>query len=146
MKFTWYIVALLAGAVLPIQAGLNAKLGKYITSPVHASMFSFVTGAIGVALYIMVTRQTMSWAGVRAAPSYVWVAGLLGAFFVTAMVLTFPRIGPAITFGLVVAGQMIMSVIMGHFNIMVELRQSINLYKIIGVALIISGVIIIRKF
>ncbi len=146
MKFTWYIIALLAGTVLPIQAGLNARFGKHIASPVHASMFSFFTGALGLPLYILLTRQTMNWVGIRAAPSYVWIAGLLGAFFVTAMVLTFPRIGPAITFGLVVAGQMIISVLMGHFNIMVELKQSINQYKIIGVILIISGVVNIRKF
>lgn len=145
MKFAWYLVALIAGAVLPIQAGLNTKLGKAIESPFYASMFSFITGALAVGIYIVLTKQTMQVAGLKLAPGYVWIAGALGAFFVTAMVLTFPRIGPAMTFGLVVAGQMLVSILMDHYKIMVEIRQSITIYKMIGVILIVSGVLIIRK-
>lgn len=41
MKFTWMFIAFLSGAVLPIQAGLNTKLGKSIESPVFAALISF---------------------------------------------------------------------------------------------------------
>jgi transporter family-2 protein len=74
------------------------------------------------------------------------LGGLLGAFYVTIIVLAFPRLGPALTFGLVVAGQMIMSLLLDHFNILVAQAQPINWWKLFGVALIISGVIVIRKF
>ncbi len=146
MKFTWYFVALLAGAFLPIQAGLNTKLGRAIENPVYASMLSFITGALAVALYILFTKQPVAWAGIKTAPAYVWVAGALGAFYVTAIILTFPKIGPALTFGLVVAGQMISSVILDHFKVLVAEIHSINIYRVLGMLLIVAGVVLIRKF
>lgn len=33
MKLTWIIVALVSGAVLPLQAGLNARLGRAAANP-----------------------------------------------------------------------------------------------------------------
>lgn len=146
MKTAWILIALLAGAVLPIQAGLNAKLGKYLASPVHASMLSFITGALSVALFILLTKQSVSWTGIKSSPGYVWIGGALGAFYVTAVILVFPRIGPGLTFGLVVLGQMLISILFDHFNILVHQQHSIDLFRILGILLIVSGVIVIRKF
>jgi transporter family-2 protein len=145
-KLMWIALAFLSGAFLPIQAGLNAKLGKAAESPVYASMLSFVIGTIGLFTYIILTNQTISWAGVRAAPAQVWFGGLLGAFYVTVIILAFPKLGPGLTFGLVVAGQMIISILLEHFNILVAQQNSISFMKIIGVLLVVAGVIIIRKF
>jgi len=145
MKFIWIIITLLSGAFLPIQAGFNSRLGKAIDSPVNASLISFIVGAFSVLLYSILTKQHVAWTGLRAAPAYVWIAGLLGAFYVTSIVLAFPRIGPALTFGLVVAGQMIMSVLLDHFNILVSQQHLISIWKVLGITLIVIGVIIIRK-
>jgi len=142
----WIALAFLSGAFLPIKAGLNEKLGKAAESPVYASMLSFVIGTIGLFTYIILTNQTISWAGVRAAPAQVWLGGLLGAFYVTVIILAFPKLGPGLTFGLVVAGQMIISILLEHFNILVAQQNSISLMKLFGVLLVVAGVIIIRKF
>ena len=146
MKFFWIIIAFASGAFLPLQAGLNTKLGKAITSPVHASMISFMVGVISVFVYTQLTSQPVSWAGIKAAPWYAWMGGVLGAFYVTAIILAFPKIGPALTFGLVVAGQMFMAVLLDHFNILVAEQHPVNLWRVFGIVLIIAGVIIIRKF
>ena len=146
MKFTWIIIALIAGAFLPIQGGLNSRMGKAVENPVYASLISFLVGTVTLLVYCLVTRQQLSWQGLKAAPSYLWLGGVLGTFYVTVIVMAFPRLGPALTFGLVVAGQMIMSVLMDQFNMLVAQQQPINLMKVVGVVLIIGGVIIIRKF
>lgn len=62
-------MVLIAGAFLPIQAGLNSRLGKAGESPVHASTISFVVGAVALILYLAVTKQTVSWSGIKAAPN-----------------------------------------------------------------------------
>ena len=79
----WVLIAFVSGLLLPIQAGLNTKLGKSIHSPVHASLISFVVGAIALMVYIVITKQTAVVGGAKEAPSYVWIAGALGAFYVT---------------------------------------------------------------
>ena len=146
MKVLWIIIAFVSGSFLPIQAGLNTRLGKSIESPVYSSMISFIVGAFAVLLYIAFTKQHVTWAGIKTAPAYVWIGGALGAFYVTAIILAFPRIGPALTFGLVVAGQMVIAVLLDHFNILVAQQHSINIWRILGIVLIIGGVVIIRKF
>lgn len=146
MKVLWIIIAFVSGAFLPIQAGLNTRLGKSIESPVYASMISFIVGVFAVVVYIIFTKQHVAWVGIKTAPAYAWIGGALGAFYVTAIILAFPRIGPALTFGLVVAGQMVIAVLLDHFNILVVQQHSINIWRILGVLMIVAGVVIIRKF
>jgi len=146
MKYTWLWIAFLSGAFLPIQAGLNARLGRSLANPVWAAATSFLVGLITLAIYIVLTRQEVSWTSIRSAPAYSYLGGILGAFYVTAIVLAFPRIGPALTFGLVVAGQMIISVTLDHFGLFVAQAQPVNIWRILGILMIVGGVILIRKF
>ena len=146
MKYIWIIMALLSGAFLPIQGGINSRLGKEIASPVYASLISFLVGAAVLFIYTIVTREQIQLSGLKSAPAYLWSGGLLGAFYVTVIILAFPKIGPALTFGLVVAGQMIISILLDHFNILVAQPHPINIWKLLGVLMVIAGVIIIRKF
>jgi len=142
----WVIMAFISGAFLPIQAGLNTKLGKAGESPVHASTISFVVGTVALLLYILFTQQSVSWEGIKSAPGYVWIGGVLGAFYVTVIILAFPQLGPGLTFGLVVAGQLIISVLLEHFNVLVAQQQSISPMRVLGIVLVVVGVVIVRKF
>lgn len=145
-KLVWIVLVLLAGALLPIQAGLNARMGKAIANPVWASLISFIVGLIALLVFIMVTKQKLNIAGMTAVPKIYWVAGVLGAFYVTVMVLAFPRIGAALTFSLIVAGQLVISLLLDHYQVLVQQQHSINIYRVLGLLLIIAGVILIRKF
>jgi bacterial/archaeal transporter family-2 protein len=145
-KIIWIILALMAGAFLPIQAGLNSKLGKAVDSPLYAALFSFLVGTAGLLLYILLTKQHFSWSGVKDAPGYIWLGGLMGAFYVTIIILAFPVLGPGLTFGLIVAGQMLVSILLEHFNILVAQPNPVNYMKILGISLVVAGVIIIRKY
>jgi len=145
-KVIWIIMVAIAGALLPVQAGLNTKMGKEIASPVWASLISFVVGAIALLIYVGVTKNSLQLSGLKTVPAYTWVAGALGAFYVTVVVLAFPKLGPALTFGLIVAGQLLISLFLDHFNILVHQQHSINMYRIIGMLLIVGGVVLIRKF
>lgn len=145
-KIIWIILAFVAGAFLPFQAGMNGKLAKAGDSPVHASMISFGIGVMALIVYILLTSQNISWKGLRDAPPYAWLGGLLGAFYVTVIVLAFPKIGPGMTFGLVVAGQLLISVLMEHYSIMGAQEHSISLGRVIGMLLIVAGVVVMKKF
>jgi transporter family-2 protein len=60
--------------------------------------------------------------------------------------LAVPRLGMAITFGLVIAGQIIIALLLDHFNILVAEPHSINYWRILGVGLIVGGVFLVQKF
>lgn len=125
---------------------MNNKLAKTGGSPVHASMISFAIGLLALVLYILLTSQNVSWRGIKDAPTYAWIGGILGAFYVTIIVLAFPKIGPGLTFGLVVTGQLLISMLMEHFYIMGAQQIPISIGRIVGMILIIGGVIIMKKF
>lgn len=145
-KTIWIAITLFAGSLLPIQAGLNAKLSKAGESPIHASTISFIVGTLALMIYLTVTKQTVSWTGLKAAPAYMWGGGLIGAFYITVVLLAFPKLGPGLTFGLLVAGQMLFSLLLEHNNILVAQQQPISLGRIVGLLLIVAGVILMKKF
>ncbi len=145
-KILWIALVILAGAMLPVQAGLNARIGKALESPVHASFLSFMVGAAALAFYLLVTRQPAQWQQWREIPAYAWLGGLLGAVYVTVTILAFPRLGAPLTFGLIVAGQLLISLLLDHFNVLVAAQHPVNGYRLLGVVLIIAGVVLIRRF
>jgi bacterial/archaeal transporter family-2 protein len=145
-KLIWILMAFLAGSFIPVQGGLNALLGKQVKSPMHASLFSFTIGTVLLLLYVLLTKQTISWEGVKSAPWYAWLGGLLGAYCLTAILLVMPRLGPGLTMGLLVAGQMIISVLLEHNNILVAQAHPISLLRVVGILLIVGGVVLIRVF
>jgi bacterial/archaeal transporter family-2 protein len=147
MKFLWLLIVFICGALLPLQGGLNARFGKSIDSPVYASLFSFLVGAITVAIYLQFTKETVTWAGLKSASLSYWLGGgVTGAIFITGTMLAIPRIGMALTFGLVVAGQMVVAVLLDHFDVLVAEQHSMNIWRLAGIALIIIGVVVVRKF
>ena len=137
---------ILSECILTVAGGFNALLGKEAKNPMYASMFSFIIGTILIALYVFTTGQTVAWEGVRAAPWYAWLGGLFGAYCLTAIILAFPNLGPGLTFGLLVAGQMIISVALEHFNILVAEPHPISLLRVLGILLVVGGVIMVRVF
>lgn len=145
-KATWIAVAFLAGALFPLQGAFNARLGAAGSSPLHASLVSLLVGTFAVGAYILVTRQTVSVAGLATAPWYAWIGGFCGAFALTAIILTYSRLGPGLGFGLLVAGQLTVSVLLEHFDVLVAQPHPINLPRILGVALVLGGVVLIRMF
>jgi transporter family-2 protein len=145
-KLLWIVLAFLAGSFLPVQAGINAKLGRAAESPAYAALISFVIGAIVLLIYALMSKQSISWQGLKAAPMYAWIGGIFGAFYVTVVLLAFPHLGPGLTFGMIVAGQMLFTVVLEHFNVLVVHHNPMNLPRLIGVLLVIAGAIIIRKY
>ncbi|HVU94486.1 MAG TPA: DMT family transporter [Puia sp.] len=147
MKILWLIIALGCGALLPVQAGLNSRLGKSLDSPLFASMFTFVVGAVSLAVCLPFARESFTWKAARAASVSEWIGGgLTGAIFITLTMLALSRLGMALTFGLVVAGQMVVAVLLDHFGVLIELAHPFNGWRFLGIVLIISGVVLVRRF
>ena len=140
-------VALLAGVVLPVQTAVNNKMAVAVGSPILGALVSFTDGTLSILIYSVASGESVtSLYGVKDAPPVAWIGGLLGAFFITATIILLPRIGVAMTISLIIAGQMLTALIMDHFGLLgLEVRQVTPL-RLLGVALVTGGVILIRKF
>jgi bacterial/archaeal transporter family-2 protein len=145
-KIFWITLAFLAGSAMPLLGAFNARLGAAGASSLHASVVSFVVGTLAISTYVLATRQSVSWAGLAGAPWYSWLGGLFGAFSLTVIILTFPKLGPGLSFGLLVAGQLIVSLLLEHFNILVAEAHPISSLRVLGIALVLGGVVLIRAY
>ncbi|THH41251.1 DMT family transporter [Neolewinella litorea] len=141
-----FLMAVVAGAMLAVQAGLNSGMGKAVNSPVYGALISFVTGGIALFAYCLVAGVPLG--NLRRAfelPWFYWLGGVLGGFYVFAIIVLAPRLGVAVTIGLTVAGQMVFSLVIDHYGLMGIPAQSVNWMRVVGIAAIIGGVVLLRS-
>jgi len=132
---------------MPTQAAVNNKMAAVVDSPVIAAFVSFVVGTIGLLVFIIAAGTPLgNLASAKEAPPIAWIGGLMGAFFVAATVTLVPRLGVALTFSLIVAGQMLITLVLDHFGFLGVPVKEVSLMRILGVILITGGVVLIRKF
>lgn len=145
--FLYILLALAAGAMMPTQAATNNKMAGVVDSPILSAFISFVVGTVALFAYVLISGSPLAnLTAVKEAPAIAWIGGLLGAFFVTATVGLVPRLGVAMTFSLIIAGQMIVTLIIDHFGLLGLPVKEVSLARIAGIVLIAAGVVLIRKF
>ncbi len=139
------LFAVVAGVFLPLQAGVNTRLAHYVGGPVRASMVSFGVGAIALLIVVLVFYRSGG-VDARHAPWWAWVGGFLGAFYVTATVVVPVRIGAAAFFGILVAAQLVMGVLIDRFGLIGFLERATSPGRIAGVVLLVAGAVLVRLF
>ena len=147
MKLFYLLVALAAGMLAPIQAGLNLKMARALEDPLFAALISFFVGTLGLGAICLArgvdfSKITQGFSQ----PWPVWCAGLLGIFYVSATLILTPRLGAALTLSLVVAGQLLAALALDHFGLFGIPVQNISWIRVLGVVLITAGVVLIRRF
>ena len=147
MKIIYFVFAFAAGVMLSFQAGVNTELRKRAgDEPVWAAMASF---AVGTLLLLAVVAGQRTWpptSRFAGAPWHIWLGGILGAIYVVATIVLAPRLGVAVLFSLVVAGQMTASLLIDAFGWLGFDVRPLSAGRIAGTGLIIAGVFLMRRF
>src|SRR3569623_1260210 len=81
-----------AGAVLPLQALINARLGAHLGSPLWGAAAQNVIGAVGMLLIIAVMRPpTPGFGAFAGVPAWAWIGGLCGMLYVFSVLFAAPQ-------------------------------------------------------
>ena len=146
-NYFFIILAVIVGISSTTQAAINVKLTDFVESPILSAFISFVVGTLALFFYLLISGVPLSnILSIKNAPVYVWTGGLLGAFFVAATIMLVPRLGVSLTFSLVIAGQMLISLAFDQFGWFGVPVKEINLPRVLGAVFLIIGVVLIRKF
>ncbi len=141
------LLAILAGAIVPVQVGVNAVLDQQLKSPFFTSFIVFLVGAVGIFISFLFTQESIPNAGtIRATTWWAWLGGLLGALYILSLIILANYINIGLLTILALAGQLVMAMIVDHFGWFGSEPNPINLYKIGGVILIGIGIYLIKKF
>lgn len=139
------LMAAVGGAVLPLQALINARLGVFIGGPVWAATISFFVGSCGLALFQLLRGATLPSASVLNSPWWLWIGGLLGAYYVAAATFTVPKLGAAVLVTLVILGQLVASVLLDHYGVLAEGVRPITWQRGLGVAMLFVGAALVVR-
>jgi len=145
----WIALGLLAGAALPFQGAINARLRAELDAPIAAGALSFLvaTGAMALVLaaaLALAGQPRPRVAPLRRVPWWGWLGGACGATYVTSVFLLIPEIGTAPTIALTVAGQQVASVFVDRYGLLRLPRRAISRRRLLGVATLLAGVALIQ--
>lgn len=135
----------IAGGMVSLQAPTNAMLGKAGGSPILAALISFTVGTAALLLVWLATLNRPSPSSFAGLPWYAWIGGLYGAVFVAVAAYAAPRIGVASLITIGIAGQIAMALWLDHIGAMGLVREPINVGRVAGAALVLAGVILVRR-
>ena len=135
-----------AGCVVALQPPINAALGRTV-GLLESGLVSFAVGTLALWIYSLVTRQ--SWPGISeiaATPWWLWIGGLFGTVFVTCTIMLGPKLGAATMTAFMLLGQLAVSVILDHFALVGFPEHPASLLRLLGVAMLFGGAVLVRIF
>lgn len=146
MRYIFFVLPALAGLTITTQAAVNSQLRFAVNNPWVAAFISFLVGTLFLGAVILFTRQPIpSLHSLSQISWYKFTGGLLGAFFVTVIIYSVPKIGSANVFALLIAGQLCFALLYDHFGLFGFPQNGISWVKILGVVLLVTGAYLINK-
>lgn len=146
MNWPYIFLAMLGGAVTPLQAGVNARLGRELGAAWFGTWANFVVGAIAATIIAVVIRVPMpTGAALAGAPWWAWLGGLCGVTLVFSATTSVPHLGYAGLVLAIVAGQVLASLALDHWGVLAAAPKPISLNRLLGVGLVIAGMVLVQR-
>ncbi|MBN8980685.1 MAG: DMT family transporter [Rhizobiales bacterium] len=140
------LIAVLAGASIVTQQALNNNLRFALDSVVWPGFVSYFVGLMSMVVFAIAMREPIPAFGVMArVPWWAWSGGFFGAVFIAIAIFLVPKLGAATFIALFVAGQLLASLVFDHYGILGLAVRPIDTTKVIGAALLVAGVVLIRR-
>ena len=139
------VLTAMVGGLIALQAPINSHLGKSIGT-FQAAFVSFTIGTIVLAVIAGLAKGGMSTVPeARHLPWYYLTGGLLGAAYVTSVLVTVRSLGAGGVVAATIAGQLTLSVVVDQFGWLGVDREPITLARLAGIALLALGVFLIVR-
>lgn len=137
-----FALAFIAGIAIAVQAAVNSQLAAAMSgNTMAAAFYSFLTGMVVLGVIALLRGGLADSLGVVATqPGWKLVGGILGAGAIFCTVWLAPRIGLANLLVLVIAGQLMSSVVIDHFGLLGAAVRPAAAVKIAGAGVVLLGV------
>ena len=137
------VVALVIGAIVALQAPLNATLGR-ATGGLPATTIALGVSFVSLLLLTAISGHLSGFADVGRAPAYAVICGgLVGALYVGSIVWTVRALGVTGLSAATIAGQFAAALVIDHFGWIGVERAPITAARLAGVALLAAGTYLI---
>ena len=143
----WFplMATMVAGGLVALQAPINSTLGKSVGTFAAAS----VSFAIGLTVLVAITLVLGGGFGdVSKAGDLRWhylTGGVLGAAYVTTVLLSVRQLGAGGVTAATIAGQLTMSVFIDRAGVLGLEERGLTAQRLIGIALLAAGTFLIVR-
>lgn len=145
-NYVYLMVALLSGAILPIQASINAQLARTVDSIALATNISYLVGVISlIGLLIIAPFEHPDWKSLGKVPLWGFIGGIVGIWYIASSTHFTGILGPTLTLGFVVCGQAFTGIVTDHFGWLGIPRRRLTHNRRLAMGLLIAAMLILAQ-
>ena len=133
-----------AGGLVALQAPINSMLGRAAGTFAAASI-SFTIGTIALVGITVLSGAKADLGAVKELDWYYLTGGLLGAAYVTTVLVSVRTLGAGGVTAATIAGQLSLSVLVDRLGVLGLEQKPLSVARIAGVALLAAGVFLIVR-
>ena len=142
---TAVLLTAFTGGLVALQAPINSVLGKAIGTW-QAAALSFAIGTVALTLIAGLAHGGLGAIGEARHVSLVYLTGgLLGAAYITCVLVTVRTLGLSGVTAATIAGQLAISVVVDHLGLLGVERQPVSSERIAGVVLLVAGTYLVVR-
>ena len=137
------LLVVIVGLCGGIAVGVQGPLASMVTQKLGTLESVFVIhigGALAGLALLLILRSGGNLGSWRSVPWYALLGGILGLAMIGAIGFMIPRVGVSASVVIVVAGQILVSVILDHYGLLGADIRPVNLPRILGLAVVFAGV------
>ncbi len=145
-RLLYALLALAGGALIAVQAPVNARLRLVLGSPVGSALVSFVVGTVlllAVTLAVGDGGRVVS--GLGGGPWWAYVGGACGAVFVVAALVSAPRVGVTATFVAVILGQVTAAALIDRFGWLGVRATAFGANRAVAIGLLVVSLVLLAR-
>ena len=132
-------IMIAAGIGIPILAALNASLGARVGSPVAAATILFLVALCSVVVVLFLSGDQGLIRTTLHQPKYLFLAGVLVAFYVLSITYVAPKFGVGNAVFFVLMGQLISAAAIDHFGLFGARQIPLSTLRAAGIAVMAAG-------
>ena len=139
------VLALAAGLTAAAQVAIFARFGDRVGTMPAVAFSCLVTAVVAAVALLVVTRSLGGFATAAAAPKWMWLGAVGGAFIVFAITLAAPRIGTFATLALIIAGQLALGAVIDRYGLFGLDQIPLSPYRVAGIVMLAAGAALALK-
>ena len=133
------------GGLVALQAPINSGLARAVGSW-QAAFFSFAVGTLTLALIAALAKGGLGQLANARDVGWVYLTGgLLGAAYISTVLVTVRSLGVAGIVAATIAAQLAIGVVIDRFGLLGVERQPVTAARVAGVALLAAGVYLVVR-
>jgi bacterial/archaeal transporter family-2 protein len=138
-------VTVVVGGLIALQAPINSTLGRSVGTFAAASI-SFTIGTVALLAIAALFAGGFGQVGeVRGLSWYYLTGGLLGAAYVTTVLVTVRTLGAGGVTAATIAGQLTTSVVLDRIGVLGLEQRGLTAPRLLGIALLAAGVFLVVR-